>query len=106
MPRPGQQPKSISRGTAVFIHSVLKSYPLALARSDVPPIVHGLQAGEGGRLPEALANCRSVARMWEGCESPSKMVRETTVREMERLFGEVCTLSLSFYIKEGEWRDC
>ena len=46
---------------------------------------------EGGKLPEALANCICIARMWEGQEGGAReIVRDTTVREMERLFAKVC----------------
>ncbi|KAJ4295415.1 hypothetical protein N0V90_007427 [Kalmusia sp. IMI 367209] len=65
VPRPGQQPKELRRGTAVFIHGVLKTYPQVLCRGDFPPIVHGLQR-VGRKLPRTLENCASIARMWEG----------------------------------------
>ena len=53
-------------------------------------MVHGLQM-EGGKLPEALANCVCIARMWMGEEGGARdIVRDTTVREMERLFAKVC----------------
>ncbi|KAF2449388.1 hypothetical protein P171DRAFT_480476 [Karstenula rhodostoma CBS 690.94] len=87
IPAPGQQPKELSRGTAIFIHSVLKAYPHALCQGDLPPIVHGLQRVDG-KLPLPLANCVSIARMWEGLgegEGGSEMVRETTVREIARV---------------------
>jgi hypothetical protein len=86
VPRPGQQPKDLPRGTAVFIHSILKAYPQSLCKGDFPPIIHRLQAVDG-KLPPALANCVSIARMWEG--GGSEMVRDTTLREMGRVFALV-----------------
>lgn len=90
VPHPGQHPKDLSRNTAHFIHTILKSYPQSLCKGGLPPLVHGLQKTDG-RFPAPLENCVSIARMWDGQEGGgSAMVRETTRREMERLDAEVC----------------
>ncbi|KAJ4359719.1 uncharacterized protein N0V89_000275 [Didymosphaeria variabile] len=88
VPRPNQQSKDLPRGTAVFIHSILKAYPQSLCKGDLPPIIHDLQLVDG-KLPSALANCVSIARMWEGQrEGGGALVKDTSLREMERLFAE------------------
>ncbi|KAK7183685.1 hypothetical protein DPSP01_011683 [Paraphaeosphaeria sporulosa] len=95
VPAPDQHPKNLSRGTAVFIHSVLRAYPQMLCKGDLPPIIHHLQVVDG-KLPQPLANCVCVARMWEGLgegvegakaaiEEGREMVREVTVAQMSKL---------------------
>ncbi|KAL1594501.1 hypothetical protein SLS60_010261 [Paraconiothyrium brasiliense] len=87
VPRPDQHSKDLPHGTAVFIHSVLKAYPQSLCKGDLPPIIHGLQLVDG-KLPSALANCVSIARMWQGQRiGGDDLVRDITTREMGRLFA-------------------
>ncbi|KAJ9621528.1 hypothetical protein H2203_007015 [Taxawa tesnikishii (nom. ined.)] len=88
IPRPDQQPKALAPGTTFFIHNILKTYPGVLTKGELPPFIHSLQLNHK-TLPTALANCASIARMWEGQpEGGSTIVRETTVREMDRLFNQ------------------
>ena len=60
-----------------------------LRDEEVPPIIHRLQV-VGRRMPRALANCYSLARMWEQAAVGSEaLVIETVEKEMERLENEV-----------------
>ncbi|KAL5411264.1 hypothetical protein PMIN04_010313 [Paraphaeosphaeria minitans] len=98
VPAPDQRPKNLSRGTAVFIHSVLRAYPQMLCRGNLPPIMHKLQLVDG-TLPLPLANTACIARMWEGLGEGSKgfaeggraMVRDTTTAQMSKLGAQTTT---------------
>lgn len=92
LPTPGQRAKILPPHTVQFLSGVFRSYPRKLLRSGCfPPFVHPLQMVEG-ELPQALANCISLVRMWVGREQGSDvMVVETVRSEMERLFDEVCS---------------
>ena len=73
-----------------FLCRVLRTYPRMMARSEnVPPIIHPIQvSAEDMALP--LANCFTLAKMWEGSARPAgDLVDQTIKREMERLFSEV-----------------
>jgi hypothetical protein len=91
LPTPGQRAKVLPLHTVQFLSCVFRSYSRKLLQPDCfPPFVHPLQAVEG-ELPQALANCFSLVRMWVGREQGSDvMVVETVRSEMERLFDEVC----------------
>jgi hypothetical protein len=91
LPTPGQRAKILPPHTVQFLSCVFRSYSRKLLRSGCfPPFVHPLQVVEG-ELPQALANCISLVRMWLGREQGSDvMVVETVRSEMERLFDEVC----------------
>ena len=92
LPTPGQRAKILPPHTVQFLSGVFRSYSRKLLRSGCfPPFVHPLQMVEG-ELPQALANCISLVRMWVGREQGSDvMVVETVRTEMERLFDEVCS---------------
>jgi hypothetical protein len=91
LPTPGQRAKVLPPHTVQFLSCVFRSYSRKLLRPGCfPPFVHPLQVVEG-ELPQALANCFSLVRMWVGREQGSDvMVVETVRSEMERLFDEVC----------------
>jgi hypothetical protein len=79
--------------TVQLYGQILKTYSQMMARKDqLPPIVHPRQLLTTAPLP--LANCLSLARMWEDRASVAKqLVQETVRQEMRRLFDEVSLLS-------------
>jgi hypothetical protein len=91
LPTPGQRAKVLPPHTVQFLSCVFGSYSRKLLRpGSFPPFVNPLQVVEG-ELPQALANCFSLVRMWVGREQGSDvMVVETVRSEMERLLHEVC----------------
>ena len=96
LPTPGQRAKVLPPHTVQFLSCVFRSYSRKLLRpGSFPPFVNPLQVVEG-ELPQALANCFSLVRMWVGREQGSEvMVVETVRSEMERLLDEVCIWSRS-----------
>jgi len=91
LPTPGQRAKVLPPHTVQFLSCIFRSYSRKLLRpGNFPPFVNSLQVVEG-ELPQALANCFSLVRMWVGREQGSEvMVVETVRSEMERLLDEVC----------------
>jgi hypothetical protein len=91
LPTPGQRAKVLPPHTVQFLSCVFRSYSRKLLRpGSFPPFVNPLQVVEG-ELPQALANCFSLVRMWVGREQGSDiMVVEIVRSEMERLLDEVC----------------
>ncbi|OOF91400.1 hypothetical protein ASPCADRAFT_155117 [Aspergillus carbonarius ITEM 5010] len=82
-------PKTYHPFTLQYISRILSTYPRCMLRDEeVPPIIHRLQV-VGRRMPRALANCYSLARMWEQAAVGSEaLVIETVEKEMERLENE------------------
>jgi hypothetical protein len=73
-----------------YLCRVLRTYPKMMARKEqVPPIIHPMQVSAGDiSLP--LANCFTLAKMWEGSAEPAgELIEQTIKREVERLFNEV-----------------
>lgn len=96
LPWPNQRPKSYSPGTVQFLSRVLKTYPYMMVESGkLPPIIHPAQLA-GSSIPKPLANCLTLTRMWEGhAQGGAGIVRDTVKGEMERLFREASSQSLS-----------
>jgi hypothetical protein len=73
-----------------FIFRVLRTWPGMMASEiQLPPIVHISQLSRSP-LPLPLANCFTLAKMWDGQRPGAEdLVQQTTVNEMTRLFMEV-----------------
>jgi hypothetical protein len=71
---------------------VFRTYPKLLAKAEqLPPFIHQVQISPGW-LPEPLANCFALCRMWEAGDKglvAGGLVESTIRREMDRLFREV-----------------
>lgn len=77
-----------------FSFRVLRTWPLMMSHQN-PPIMHHTQTRKDNTA-SALANCHSIAKMWEGQQAnPSEFLREITTREMTRLFQNVLGLFLN-----------
>jgi len=75
-----------------YLCRVLRTYPKMMARNEqLPPIIHPMQVSTGD-ISQPLANCFTLAKMWEGSAEPAgELIEQTIKREMERLFNEVLT---------------
>jgi hypothetical protein len=84
-------PKAYHPFTLQYISIILKTYPRYMLKDGgFPPIIHHTQVNPN-RMPQALANCYSLVRMWEQAAPGSEtMVMGTVEGEMERLASEVC----------------
>ncbi|RAL12892.1 Zn(II)2Cys6 transcription factor domain-containing protein [Aspergillus homomorphus CBS 101889] len=82
-------PKVYHPFTLQYISRILATYPrFMLKDGKAPPLIHQSQVS-GGSLPQALANCYSLVRMWENAVLGSEaMVINTIETEMERLSRE------------------
>ncbi|KAJ7352682.1 hypothetical protein DFH08DRAFT_913423 [Mycena albidolilacea] len=87
IPPPGRIAKTFTSQTIQYISRILKSYAKTIVKDDaLPPIVHLFQPAAPRQL---LVNCRTLLRMWENRAPGSEsLVRETILREMNRLFEE------------------
>ncbi|RAK73487.1 Zn(II)2Cys6 transcription factor domain-containing protein [Aspergillus fijiensis CBS 313.89] len=83
-------PKVYHPFTLQYISRVLATYPRFMLKDrKAPPIIHHSQVS-GENLPQALANCYSLVRMWENAVSGSEaMVINMIEMEMERLSNEL-----------------
>jgi hypothetical protein len=75
-----------------FIFRVLRTWPGIMASEiQLPPIIHISQISNSS-LPLPLANCFTLAKMWDGQRPGSEdLVRHTAVNAMTGLFIEVRT---------------
>jgi hypothetical protein len=56
--------------------------------TQLPPPIHRLQVVDG--VPTALANCYALTKMWaEHTDASRKLVKDTILREIQRLLSEV-----------------
>jgi hypothetical protein len=87
-------PKAYHPFTLQYISVILKTYPRYLLKDGgFPPIIHHAQVNTI-RMPQTLANCYSLVRMWEQAAPGSEaMVTGVVEAEMERLASEVSFLS-------------
>jgi len=82
----------LAKHSMEFIFRVLRTWPGIMA-SDIqlPPIIHISQISNSS-LPLPLANCFTLAKMWDGQRPGAEdLVRHTAVNEMTSLFLEVRT---------------
>lgn len=78
--------------TLQSVACVLRSYPDYMLSEDgvPPPIIHPLQVAKRQRIPESLANCFSLVRMWRKRAPGSEgLVVSVVKNEIQRLVGEV-----------------
>lgn len=86
-------PKSFHPYTLQYMNCVLRTYPRLISESDnelLPPFIHPVQiVGKHGG--DALANCCSLARLWQQRAAGSDaIVADTVRREMDRLSQVSC----------------
>ncbi|OZJ02838.1 hypothetical protein BZG36_04355 [Bifiguratus adelaidae] len=89
LPSENQRPKNFPTCIVLLLSRVFKTYPrMMLRQGGLPPFIHPAQLA-GQELPIPLANCFSIARMWDGQVRGSEtLVREIIRREMNRLHTE------------------
>ncbi|KAK9312625.1 hypothetical protein V1522DRAFT_234122 [Lipomyces starkeyi] len=89
VPSFSQRPKILQPYTVQFLSCVLRTYPKCMTRPNgLPPIIHPLQVVDQ-EMPQPLANCYSLVRMWYGRATGSEEIVTVTVKqEMERLLYE------------------
>ncbi|GIK07762.1 hypothetical protein Aspvir_003430 [Aspergillus viridinutans] len=82
-------PKAYHPFTLQYISVILKTYPRYMLKDGgFPPIIHHTQVNTN-HMPQSLANCYSLVRMWEQAAPGSEtMVMGTVEAEMERLASE------------------
>ncbi|GFF36398.1 hypothetical protein IFM58399_04541 [Aspergillus lentulus] len=82
-------PKAYHPFTLQYISIILKTYPRYMLKDgSFPPVIHHTQVNTN-QMPQALANCYSLVRMWEQAAPGSeRMVMGTVEAEMERLASE------------------
>ncbi|KAL2813047.1 hypothetical protein BDW59DRAFT_35202 [Aspergillus cavernicola] len=70
-----------------FIFRVLRSWPRMLAEDfQTPPIIHHTQIADSMALPQTLANCITLVKMWHGqCQGAEAMVHRLIVSEVDTL---------------------
>ncbi|PYH49754.1 Zn(II)2Cys6 transcription factor domain-containing protein [Aspergillus saccharolyticus JOP 1030-1] len=83
-------PKVYHPFTLQYISRILATYPRCMLKDGkAPPILHQTQVS-AENLPQALANCYSLVRMWENAVPGSEaMVINTIETEMDRLANEL-----------------
>ncbi|EAW13479.1 putative C6 finger domain protein [Aspergillus clavatus NRRL 1] len=83
-------PKVYHPFTLQYITTILKTYPRHMLKDGgLPPIIHPMQVATT-EMPRTLANCYSLARMWEQAAPGSEaMVMSTLEMEMQRLENEI-----------------
>ncbi|EPE32869.1 Zn2/Cys6 DNA-binding protein [Glarea lozoyensis ATCC 20868] len=83
-------PTLTSNHTMHFVIRVLKSWPRTMAMhytDNLPPIIHKVQLEKG--VPEPLAYCFTLVRMWAGYADGSReLVLQTILKEVRRLNDE------------------
>jgi hypothetical protein len=90
MPTPVTPP--LAKHSMEFIFRVLRTWPgIVASEVQLPPIIHISQISNSS-LPLPLANCFTVAKMWDGQRPGAEnLVHHTAVNEMTCLFIEVRT---------------
>ena len=70
---------------------VLRTWPRILAKEfELPPMIHTSQISRG-IIPQPLANCFALCKMWAGqYDGASEIVKDTVLKEMKFLFDRVC----------------
>ena len=88
LPSADQTPKPFQASTMAFVGSIFQSYPgVFLDDKALPPYIHWTQTAAA--IPEALANCMNISRMWKTQAAGSEsMVCEVIEKEMTRLFEQ------------------
>lgn len=88
LPSADQTPKPFQASTMAFVGSIFKSYPgVFLDDKALPPYIHWTQTA--ATIPEPLANCMNISRMWKTQATGSEsMVCEVIEKEMKRLFEQ------------------
>ncbi|KAL3475454.1 hypothetical protein BJX99DRAFT_259400 [Aspergillus californicus] len=73
-----------------FIFRVLRSWPRMLAEEfQTPPLIHHTQIADTKALPQALANCFTLVKMWHGqCHGAEDMVRKLIVNEVDTILAK------------------
>jgi hypothetical protein len=97
---PRSMKKDGAQMSAFFLSRIFSSYPEKMMRKETfPPFIHprffSFGPGENNidPLPEALVNCMSLAKMFNGrTKESSKLVWRTIRMEIERLRVEVSTV--------------
>ncbi|KAK6859406.1 hypothetical protein PG995_003042 [Apiospora arundinis] len=81
----------VVRHTMHIVIRVLRSWPRLMATyhtAQLPPIIHCSQV-ENGIIAKPLANCYTLARMWDGHAGGStQLVQDTILNEVRRIFQE------------------
>ena len=70
---------------------VLRTWPRILAKEfELPPMIHTSQIS-CGTIPQPLANCFALCKMWAGqYDGASEIVKDTVLKEMKFIFDRVC----------------
>lgn len=74
-----------------FIFRVLRSWPRMLAEGfQTPPFMHHSHIANTKSLPQPLANCFTLVKMWHGqCKGAEDMVHQLVVKEVNSLLTKV-----------------
>ena len=74
-----------------LIFRVLRTWPKMLAEEfQIPPLFHPNQITPDKKLPQPLANCITLTKMWHGQrDGTEEMVRKTIMRELDSIADQV-----------------
>ncbi len=90
---------TVAKHTMHFIIRNLKSWPRLMALHQVthlPPMIHRIQLS--GDIPIPLANCCTLVKMWaDHSKNSAGLVRDTILREIQRLLREVRIIHERFH---------
>jgi hypothetical protein len=78
---------------------VIRTWPRILAKElQLPPMIHPSQVPHS-TLPQPLAICFTICKMWAGqCDGASEIIQDTVRKEMKSLFDRVCKNSSPDYV--------
>lgn len=84
---PADAAPPLARHSMEVLLRVLRTWPRILAKEfQLPPMIHPSQVAHR-TLPQPLANCFTLCKMWAGhWDGASEMVRDTVLKEMKSLF--------------------
>ncbi|PYI27965.1 hypothetical protein BP00DRAFT_352283, partial [Aspergillus indologenus CBS 114.80] len=90
-------PTSVSPAAALanhsmeFIFRVLRSWPRMLAGDfQTPPFLHHSYIADGMTLPQSLANCFTLVKMWHGkCHGAEELVHRLILNEVNGLLNKL-----------------
>ncbi|KAL4733633.1 hypothetical protein BDV11DRAFT_213617 [Aspergillus similis] len=74
-----------------FIFRVLRSWPRMLAENfQTPPFIHHSHVADSKTLPQPLANCFTLVKMWHGqCQGAEDMVHHLVVNELNSILTKL-----------------
>ncbi|KAL1956926.1 hypothetical protein VTO42DRAFT_6673 [Malbranchea cinnamomea] len=94
LPEPTETPSGATVLTThgmEFAFKVLRGWPRMLAEEfQLPPLIHFTQVNPEKTLPQPLANCITLAKMWHWqCEGAEQIVQDTVLGEVNNVLNKM-----------------